>query len=105
MPRPTSRRSPLVRVLGGLGVLGMASPAIWLVAGAVLWVVARDALDAGLLFYAFGSTLLAMVVGVLLFAWADRLDQGRLGRSRRVSPPDPPSDTSGSGRSGAGPGR
>lgn len=84
MPHPSpsrpARHSPLVWLIGGLGVVGMSSPVIWLVAVAVMWFVARDALNGGLVFYAFGSTLLAMVVGVLLFALADRLDQRRLGR-------------------------
>lgn len=80
-PAPPRRRSALVWLLGGLGVAGMSSPLIWLVAIAVMWFVTRDALDGGLVFYVFGSTLLAMVVGVLLFALADRLDQRRLGRS------------------------
>jgi len=79
-PAPTQRRPVLVRLLGGLGIIGMSSPLLWLVAVAVMWFVARDVLNGGLVFYAFGSTLLAMVVGVLLFAWADRLDQRRLGR-------------------------
>jgi len=79
-PPAPGRRSPLVRVLGGVGVLGMASPLVWVVVLAVLWLVARDRLDGGLVFYVFGSTLLAMIVGVLLFAWADRLDQRRLHR-------------------------
>ncbi|SCX56414.1 hypothetical protein SAMN03159343_3409 [Klenkia marina] len=62
-------------MLGAVGAVGMASPLIWVVALALLWLFARDALTGGLVFYVFGSTLLAMVVGVLLFAWADRLDQ------------------------------
>ncbi|MCW2583998.1 MAG: hypothetical protein JWQ53_2788 [Klenkia sp.] len=77
-PAEPGRRSPLVRVLGGVGVVGMASPLIWVVVLAVLWFVARDRLNGGLVFTVFGSTLLAMIVGVLLFAWADRLDQRRL---------------------------
>ena len=64
-----------MRVLGGVGVLGMASPLIWVVALAVMWFVARDQLNGGLVFTVFGTTLLAMVVGVLLFALADRLDR------------------------------
>ncbi len=67
----------MVRVLGGVGVLGMASPLVWVVALAVMWVVARDALDGGLVFTVFTTTLLAMVAGVLLFALADRLDHTR----------------------------
>ncbi|SDP10443.1 hypothetical protein SAMN05660199_03160 [Klenkia soli] len=81
MPNPTpagpESRSAPARVLGAVGVVGMASPLIWVVVLAALWLVARDRLNGGLVFYVFGSTLLAMVVGVLLFAWADRLDQRR----------------------------
>ena len=83
LPDETGRRSALVRALGGLGVLGMASPLVWVVALAVMWFVARDALDGGLVFYVFLSTLLAMVVGVLLFAWADRLDRRGPDRTHR----------------------
>lgn len=87
MPHPTPAgpepRSALVRVMSGVGIVGMASPLIWVVVLAVLWLVAHDRLNGGLVFYVFGSTLLAMVVGVLLFAWADRLDQRRLGRRPR----------------------
>ena len=75
----TGRRSILVRVLGGVGVLGMASPLIWVVALAVMWFVARDELNGGLVFTVFGTTLLAMVVGVLLFGLADWL--GRRGQA------------------------
>jgi hypothetical protein len=74
-PAATGRRSVLVRVLGGVGVLGMASPLIWVVALAVMWFVARDSLNGDLVFTVFATTLLAMVVGVLLFGLADRLDQ------------------------------
>jgi hypothetical protein len=76
-------------VLGAVGVVGMASPLVWVVALAVLWLAARDALTGGLVFYVFGSTLLAMVVGVLLFAWADRLDQRRLQQDRDDDGPSP----------------
>lgn len=64
-----------MRVLGGVGVLGMASPLVWAVALAVMWFVARDSLNGGLVFTVFATTLLAMVVGVLLFGLADRLDR------------------------------
>ncbi len=72
----------------------MSSPLIWLVAIAVMWFVARDALDGGLVFYVFGSTLLAMVVGVLLFALADRSTSDVSGgptatRTRRTATPEP----------------
>ena len=76
-PTAPARRQPLVRLLSAVGVLGMASPLVWVVVLAVLWLVARDRLNGGLVFYVVGSTMLAMVVGVLLFAWADRLDQRR----------------------------